>query len=196
MHLPDGRIRKRRKSWHKEGQAHELTFTCYQRIPMLARDRTREWFVQVLDRARKKIGFEIWAYVIMPDHAHVLVWPKHMEATTGRMLHAIKQPVAVRAIRWLRANSPKFLERLSHELPSGEVKHRLWEVGGGYDRNMWTGDAIWNAVRYIHQNPVRKGLVEKAADWKWSSAAWYAGREDVPLKMDRRPPVKCEVKFF
>jgi putative transposase len=195
MHLSDGRVRKRRKSWHKEGHTHELTFTCYHRIPMLAKDRVRRWLVDALDRARKKIGFEVWAYVIMPDHAHVLVWPKHAQATTGRMLHAIKQPTAVRAIRWLRTNSPAFLERLRHDLPGGEVQYRLWEVGGGYDRNMWTADAIWNAVSYIHENPVRKRLVEKAADWRWSSAAWYTGQRDVPLQIDRKPPVRREVKI-
>jgi putative transposase len=196
MKLPDGRVRKRREAWDRKGDAHELTFTCYDRIRMLSKERTREWMVQAIDRARKKLGFEVWAYVIMPDHAHVLVFPSNEECTVGRMLHAIKQPVAIRAIRWLRTNSPQHLAKLRHVLPDGEAQHRFWRVGGGYDRNMWSGDAIWNAVRYIHRNPVRAGLVEKAVDWKWSSAAWYAGERDVPLLIDRRPPVDREVRFF
>jgi len=39
-------------------------------------------------------------------------------------------------------------------------------------------------IHYIHNNPVRRGLVDRAADWRWSSAAWYEGRRDGPLTVD------------
>lgn len=42
-------------------------------------------------------------------------------------------------------------------------------------------------MRYIHLNPVRKGLVDRATDWKWSSAQWYAAGTG-PLAMDPVPP--------
>ena len=41
---------------------------------------------------------------------------------------------------------------------------------------------------YIHNNPVRRGLVHRPEDWPWCSAGWYAGLEDVKLAMDDCPP--------
>ena len=49
MLLPDGRVRKRRESSNEPGQAHELTFSCYRRMPLLSKDRTRQWLVDALD---------------------------------------------------------------------------------------------------------------------------------------------------
>lgn len=43
-------------------------------------------------------------------------------------------------------------------------------------------------IDYIHENPVRKGLVASAREWKWSSAAWYADGTPVPLIPDPIPP--------
>ena len=56
--------------------------------------------------------------------------------------------------------------------------------GSGYDRNITNETILLEMVRYIHQNPVRRGLVDNVCDWKWSSAGWYElGKED-PLKID------------
>jgi putative transposase len=56
-----GRVRKKRRSWNEPGHAHELTFTCMRRWPMLAKDRTRTWFIESLENARRKWNFAIWA---------------------------------------------------------------------------------------------------------------------------------------
>jgi hypothetical protein len=44
-------------------------------------------------------------------------------------------------------------------------------------------------IEYIHNNPVRRGLVERATDWVWSSARFYAGETAVPIRMDALPPL-------
>src|SRR5688500_19034631 len=75
MRLEDGTVRKVRHSFNLPGHAHELTFSCYQRLPLLSRDRTRQWFIEALESARKIHRFQLWAYVIMPEHAHVLIFP-------------------------------------------------------------------------------------------------------------------------
>jgi len=48
---------------------------------------------------------------------------------------------------------------------------RFWQIGGGYDRNLWTAKAVRSSIKYIEANPVRKELVKKPEDWKWSSAS-------------------------
>jgi len=42
-------------------------------------------------------------------------------------------------------------------------------------------------IEYIHNNPVRRGLVAEATDWIWSSARLYAGDNRVPIRMDELP---------
>ena len=62
---------------------------------------------------------------------------------------------------------------------------RFWQPGGGYDSNLSKSKTIRETIDYIHANPVRRGLVERPADWKWSSAAVYEGLSPVPIDIDR-----------
>jgi putative transposase len=63
----------------------------------------------------------------------------------------------------------------------------FWQRGGGYDRNVIDARTLFSMIEYIHNNPVRRGLVEDATDWIWSSARFYAGARDVPIRMDPLP---------
>jgi REP-associated tyrosine transposase len=181
-------VRKTRRTFNLTNHSHELTFSCQHRWPLLSKDRTRAWFLDALDRARQRWEFDIWAYVIMPEHAHVLLYPRRPTYRIAGILKGIKQPVARRAIDYLRREAPQWLERLEVKRPTGKIEHRFWQQGGGYDRNIESAETAWAVVEYIHLNPVRRGLVESPIDWPWSSAAWYHGRSDVKLAMDARPP--------
>jgi len=189
MRLRDGRVRKFRKSVVDAGNAHELTFCCYKRLPLLNADRTRQWFVEALELTRQTHDVELWAYVIMPEHVHVLLLPRKEAHSISAILKSLKQSVSRRAIRFLRQSAPSWLDRLAVARPSGRTEHRFWQQGGGYDRNFTSPRAVWTVVNYIHHNPVRRGLVDSATDWLWSSAGWYEGKEDVPIAMDESPPV-------
>ena len=68
----NGGHRKRCRSYNTPGEAHELTFSCFRRLPLLCKDRSRQWFVEALDEAVGGI-FLVWAYLIMPEHVHVIV---------------------------------------------------------------------------------------------------------------------------
>jgi len=185
--LPDGTVRKRRVNYNDPGHAHELTFPCFRRLPLLSKDRTQQWLVEALGAARRKWDIELWAYVIMPEHVHVLLCPRPTEYDIAAIRKSIKQSVARRAIRYLRASSPAWLERLL-VTEGGRRFHRFWQAGGGYDRNICKAKTAWSAVHYIHANPVRRELAATETDWKWSSARWYVGLEDVVLPMDNCPP--------
>jgi putative transposase len=188
MQREDGSFRKLRKSHNEPGEAHELTFTCYKRLPLLSKNRTRVWFVDALDRARARWKFDLWAYVIMPEHAHVLLVPCEQDYDVSLILKAIKQSVARRAIQFLRDEAPGWLEHLAVPTSKEETEYRFWQAGGGYDRNIDQARTAWNSVEYIHRNPVRRGLVQTPGEWEWSSARWYAGEANVRLMMDGNPP--------
>ncbi len=61
--------RKRCRRYDEVGHAHELTFSCDRRLPLLSRDRTRHWLIEAIQAARGRTRFDLWAYVIMPEHA-------------------------------------------------------------------------------------------------------------------------------
>jgi putative transposase len=182
--LPDGRVRKLRECHNVRFGVHEVTFSCHCGFRMLNHDRTRQWFVEALERARRLHHLKLRAYVIMPEHVHILLRVDQENYHLADVLKSIKQSVARKAIARLRGHAPAALERLKVVRPGGRTEYRFWTQGGGYDRNLWSAEAIASSVRYIHRNPVRRGLAARPEDWRWSSAAWYLGADDVPLKMD------------
>ena len=141
--------------------------------------------IDAVGRARDKHGFHVWAYVVMPEHGHLLVWPTEVEYDISDILSSIKQSVAKRAVVYVRRKAPAFLARMEDRQPNGKVHHRFWQRGGGYDRNIVEPDTAWKQIEYLHNNPVRRGLVTRAEEWFWPSAADYAGLRAGPLRIDR-----------
>jgi putative transposase len=184
-------IRKLRRDSTEAGVAFELTFSCYRRFQFLNRDRTREWFVESLENARNTLPFNLWAWVIMPEHVHLLVYPRGSETTVGKVRSKIKEPVAPRAIGWLEKSAPDWLPRITVQ-EGKRTRRRFWQPGGGYDRSATELATIHSMIDYIHNNPVRRGLVERATDWEWSSARWYAGMSPVQIELDRTLPMLVE----
>ncbi len=67
--------------------------------------------------------------------------------------------------------------------------YHFWQQGGGYDRNLFSEDEYGEKLTYMHDNAVRRGLVSRAADWRWSSAEWYDGEKDrAAMATDRFKP--------
>ena len=156
--------RKRVKSYNLPGHAHELTFSCFRRLPLLSRDRSRRWLVDAMERARREHHLHLWAYVIMPEHVHLLFWPMEKEYKVSRIRSALKLPVASRAIRFLKRKAPSFLEKIEDVQPNGKVSYRFWQRGGGYDRNVYEPVHLFMMIEYIHNNPVRRGLCADPTD--------------------------------
>jgi len=176
--------RKTCKRYNIPGHAHGLTFSCFQRQPFLTKDRSRQWFVEAVDRAREKLPFHVWAYVIMPEHVHLLVWPTEAPYDISDVLNSIKQSVAKRALTYVRRHAPAFLSRMEDRQPNGDVHYRFWQRGGGYDRNVFEPNAAFEQITYFHNNPLRRKLCEKPEDWLWSSAADYLHLRQGPLRID------------
>jgi putative transposase len=176
--------RHRKRIVHYDGEldARSLTFSCYQRLPFLSKDRTREWMVRAIQLARHKHPIHVWAYVIMPEHVHLLVWPHDPQFKIEHLLTTVKQSVSKRALAWLRENDPDYLARFKGSF-------HFWQDGPGYDRNLYSPRYIWTDVEYIHDNPVRRGLVERQVDWPWSSAGAYAGDAEplIPIDFESLP---------
>jgi putative transposase len=137
--------------------------------------------------------FDLWAYVIMPEHVHILLRPREQIYDMSRILWRIKRPVAQRAIAYLEHNAPEWLARLTVRHPDGRSERRFWQAGGGYDRNITEVKSVYCVMEYFHQNPVRRRFVERPTDWEWSSARWYQGIRPLPLEIDQTLPREYEL---
>jgi putative transposase len=180
----------RRRTYNEPGHAHELTFSCYRRFRFLTAERTCSWLAEAIEQARSALDFALGAYVFMPEHAHLLVWPRQPQYEMAAICKAIKEPVGSRAMAHLKAHAPHWLPRVTRR--QGPCVERLfWQSGGGFDRNIWEPRTLRAVIDSIHMNPVRRGLVERVTDWHWSSAGWFEGGEPNGLAPDRLPPEWC-----
>src|SRR6266852_3033797 len=147
--------RKRVRSYNIPGHAHELTFSCFRRLPLLSRNRTRRWFVDAMEAARRDHILALWAYVLMPEHVHVLFCPRQPVYQVPLVRTALKVPGQRKALKFLRQHALAFLKQLQDVQPNGKVHYRFWQRGGGYDRNVLEPATVVVMIDYIHNNPVR-----------------------------------------
>jgi putative transposase len=186
------RRRKRVRHYDLPGDAHFLTFSCFHRLPLLSKERTRKWFIEALAAARTKHQFHLWAWVIMPEHIHLLIYPPVADRSIASILADIKRPVGQRAISFLLARKSNFLDHLTVR-NKNRTYRRFWQAGPGQDHNVYDPVTAHRVVEYIHYNPVRRGLVTQQ-DWYWSSARESLGVTDVAITVDRTLPAIVEIE--
>ena len=135
-----------------EDHDHFITFSCYDRRPYLRTSASRDLFEHSLERARKRYKLDILAYVVMPEHVHLLVTePK--TAPLSKALQSLKLSVSKQS-----AKQPFWHDRY-------------------YDFNVFTNRKQLEKIKYIHRNPVTRGLVERPEDWPHSSFLTYLHRQ-------------------
>ena len=167
--------------YQQDGDLHFLTFSCFQRRPYLGSSASRNLFVSALERMRVRYEFAALAYVAMPEHVHLLVSEPKI-GTLDRAIQAVKLSVARR-----RRTTP------------------FWQTRY-YDFNVYSAAKHTEKVRYIHRNPVVRGLVAKPEEWLWSSfrhywtgiegtveieSFWTAWRREHPVDPSEKTKLEC-----
>ena len=175
--------RKTLRRFERRSDARFLTFSCYRNLPLFRNPAICDAFTDRLTVARSGGPFELYAWVVMPNHVHLLLRPDLPEVTVSSVLRSVKRPFAEQVIRRWRQLEAPILERLRNS--RGGV--HFWQPGGGYDRNITSDEELLEKVEYIHKNPVRAGLTKRAADYPYSSAAWYSDKRSGVLPIDPLP---------
>jgi putative transposase len=139
------------KRFQQTRQIHFLTFGCYHRRVNFGDDVSRSVFVSALERVRQKHDLCIYGYVVMTEHVHLLV-SEPERGTLAQAMQSLKQGVA-RRLALRGADS-------------------FWQARY-YDFNIWSERKFVEKLRYIHRNPVKRGLVARPEDWDWSSFRHY-----------------------
>jgi putative transposase len=141
--------------------------------------------IDAIELARSRHKLHLWAYVIMPEHVHLVFWPTTPDYSVSSILTTLKQSAAKRALRYVKRQAPDFLALMEDRRVDGAIVHRFWQRGGGYDRNLIEPVTVLNQIDYLDRNPLRRGLCERMTDWLWSSAAEREHPGTGLLRLDR-----------
>ncbi|HTV58662.1 MAG TPA: transposase [Verrucomicrobiae bacterium] len=138
---------------------HFITFSCYQRLPLLGAPEARNFLLQILAETRQRLVFTLAGYVVMPEHVHLLIGEPEI-GNPSKVVQILKQRVSCT----LRKNSVGALN---------PAIRSFWHTRF-YDFNIWSLKKKNEKLHYLHFNPVKRGLVENPEDWEWSSYRFYS----------------------
>ena len=147
--------------YQQTGDLHFVTFSCYRRRAHLGSAEARDLFESALESMRLRYAFHVSGYVVMPEHVHLLI-SEPQNVLLSKALQALKLAVAVKR----------------EERPFWQARY--------FDFNVFSEAKRLEKLNYMHQNPVTRGLVGFAENWKWSSARWYLCGEVGPVKISSR----------
>jgi putative transposase len=167
----------------RDSPCYYLTSVAKDRLPIFRTDEIKLITCASLDEARRSGKFALYAYVIMPDHPHVLT---DSTLSPSRTLQFINGITSRRIIDYLKEN--KFeasLKKLRREIGLRGYRHSLWDHHSDA-RLLLTEKMLMQRVHYTHQNPVRAGLVLHPQEYLWSSIRCWNRRtlDEEPLRMD------------
>jgi putative transposase len=168
-------VTKRLHRYYGTHDLHFITSSCYRRQPELGSARRRDLFVKILEETRRKYRFVVHGYVVMPEHVHLLITEPEVgdpsvvmkvikERFSRRVGRSRKKDAVDQPVLWPRVREPVWQRRF-------------------YDFNVWSARKQTEKLRYIHRNPVKRGLVERPEQWKWSSFRAYCYRETGPVRV-------------
>src|SRR5580693_7202257 len=126
-----------------------VTIGCSLRLEHLGTTDARNLFERSLEVMRIRYAFVVAGYVVMPDHIHLLV-SEPKKALLCKAIQALKLSVSVQ----------------SRQRPFWQARY--------YDFNVHNEAKRVEKLRYMHRNPVKRGLVREPEDWPWSSFRHYA----------------------
>ena len=167
----------------RDSPCYYLTSVTKDRLPVFRTDEIKLVTCAALDEARQSGKFALYAYVVMPDHLHLIT---DSVLPPSKTLHFINGITGRRTIDYLKEQLyESSLKKLQHEIGPRRYGYSLWDHHPNA-RLLLSESMLMERVNYTHQNPVRAGLVSHPEEYRWSSVRCWSGKalEDEPLKMD------------
>ena len=149
------------RRYQREGDDHFITFSCFRREAYFATPDSKE-NSPILWSSPDAATASRFGYVVMPEHVHLLVSePLDYGVPLSKALQALKISVSRRF-----ATRPFWQRRY-------------------YDFNVFSHNKRIEKLKYMHRNPVKRGLVERPDEWRWSSYRHYLLDEAGPVEITR-----------
>jgi putative transposase len=173
--------------YYGNGDLHFISCSCYRRQPLLGTARRRDLFLGVLEQVRRRYQFVVVGYVVMPEHIHLLIG-EPQERIPSTVMQALKLGFARRVLAQQRRRRHPAQAMLFEE-----EAHHVWQKRY-YDFNVWSRRKLVEKLRYVHRNPVERGLVASPELWRWSSYRAYAFGETGPVRINQWKVLKLKVR--
>jgi len=164
---------------------HFITCSCHRRQPWLGSPSRRNRFLRVLEQVRQQYRFVVVGYVVMPEHIHLLI-SEPEKGTPSTVMQVLKQRFARQVLKQIRR------WQSSCQLGLWEEGEHVWQRRF-YDFNVWSQEKRIEKLRYMHRNPVKRGLVLEPQHWAWSSFRCYATGQTGPVKMNEWPAAELQI---
>ncbi len=152
------------KRYYGTGEMHFITWSCYRRQPLLDPTARKDLLLTVLELMRERYRFAVIGHVVMPEHVHLLI-SEPLIGNPSKVIQAVKLGVS---------------RRLAMK---GDLSGQFWQRRF-YDFNLWSQQKEIEKLKYMHRNPVVRGLVASPEDWRWSSYRSYAYGEAGPVRIN------------
>ena len=167
-----------------EANIYFVTFSTHLWVPILFNETLFQIILDSFKYCQAKKGLKIHAYVIMINHVHAIISHESYDQIPN-IVRDLKRHTA-REIRNYLSNLGEFSQlfwvKVFHSKERG--KHRIWQEG--YHPIAIKSQAFFDQkLKYIHNNPVKKGFVEEPEVWKYSSARNYLLEDDSLIMIDR-----------
>jgi putative transposase len=168
---------------------HFITTSCCQRRALLDTPQNRDLFLEVMERVRRRHGFVVVGYVVMPEHVHLLFSEPECGAPSV-VMKVLKQSFARELLNQCRAGADPWQSSLWRSpLTEGHVwQHRF------YDFVEFTEKKRAEKLRYMHRNPIVRGLAMTPEQWNWSSYRHYALGERGPVLVNEAQKTESRVR--
>ncbi|NCT59702.1 MAG: transposase [Flavobacteriaceae bacterium CG_4_10_14_3_um_filter_31_253] len=155
---------------------HFITATVVDWIDVFSRKIFRDEVIKCFDYCIKNKGMILYGYVIMSNHIHIIVQSK--DEKLSDLIRDFKKYTAKTILDKIQSEPESrrewMLERfkLATQTHSRNKNYQFWKYGN-HPEEIYSNKFMWSKLDYIHLNPVRAGLVEKASHYLYSSASNY-----------------------
>ena len=180
------------KRYYGAHDLHFITCSCYRRRPLLATAHRRDLLLELLEEVRRRHRFVVLGYVLMPEHFHLLI-SEPQQTTPSVVMQVLKQRFAHQVLRRSRLAQRNGQGFLYPDLARADVTGEIWQRRF-YDFNVWTERKRVEKLRYMHRNPVKRGLVSQPEHWAWSSFRAYAFGETGTVQINDCQVLEMKVR--
>lgn len=148
------------------GGAYFFTLVTYNRLPILTSEDARRLLHTAMTRVGQRFPYQTIAICLLPDHLHCLWTLPEGDANYPLRWNQIKRLFSIEYRKSIGPVETRNPSRIKHR-EAAIWQRRYWE------HTIRDEQDLHNHIDYIHYNPVKHGLVERAADWPWSSFHRY-----------------------
>lgn len=166
-----------------DDKAYFITMTVVHWIDLFTRRNHKNTIIESLKYCQKNKGLELYGFVIMPSHIHLLcrVNPNfHFSDFIRDFKRHTSKTLITNIENEIESRREWLLEKFTTSADNAkkEQKYKIWQ-DGYHAIDTWSNHFIYQKLNYIHQNPVTDGMVTKPEDYLYSSARNYADLESV-----------------